>query len=221
MPARTPARPPAAADHRTQVARERRARTQARIIEGALDVFARKGPDGAVIDDFIRAAGVARGTFYNYYKSTEELLAATTKWLEDDLMVSIETEIAHITDPVERLTSGVRMWLNKAKSEPEWCAFIVRVRWRGPLVEHQLTTDLKAGMRSGQFDIPGVDAARDLVVGTILEAMRRIVDDRPARSFDQQVTRVILRGLGLDPQAIARQLARPVPTMRRPSRSLA
>ena len=44
-----------------------------RIIEAALRVFAEKGPDVAVIDDFIHAAGVARGTFYNHFRTTEDL----------------------------------------------------------------------------------------------------------------------------------------------------
>jgi AcrR family transcriptional regulator len=83
-------------DHRTRVGRERRERTQARIIEAALRVFAEKGPDAPIIDDFIKAAGVARGTFYNYYQSTEELLEATAKWLQDDLIVSIEAEIGSL-----------------------------------------------------------------------------------------------------------------------------
>ena len=55
-----PANAPAAVDHRTRVGRERRARTQARILETALGVFAVKGPSTPVIDDFIKAAGVAR-----------------------------------------------------------------------------------------------------------------------------------------------------------------
>ena len=57
-------------DHRTRVGRQRRARTQARILEAAFEVFARKGPDAPVIDDFIQAAGVARGTFYNHFRTT-------------------------------------------------------------------------------------------------------------------------------------------------------
>ena len=61
-------------DHRTRVGRERRERTQARIIEAALRVFAEKGPDAPIIDDFIKAAGVARGTFYNYFPSKDAIL---------------------------------------------------------------------------------------------------------------------------------------------------
>src|SRR5215472_11412241 len=94
---RTVRRRKASVDHRTRVGQARRARTQARIIAAALRVFTEHGPqDPPVIDDFIRAAGVARGTFYNYYKSVGELLEATRKWLEDDFIESIEAEVASL-----------------------------------------------------------------------------------------------------------------------------
>ncbi len=53
----------AAPDHRTRVGKERSARTERRILEAALEVFADRGPDAPAIDDFVQAAGVARGTF--------------------------------------------------------------------------------------------------------------------------------------------------------------
>jgi hypothetical protein len=52
---------PAVVDSQTCVARQRRARTRARISGVAVQVFATKAPDTPVIDDLIRAAGSARG----------------------------------------------------------------------------------------------------------------------------------------------------------------
>jgi AcrR family transcriptional regulator len=206
--------------HRTRVGMERRARTQARILAAAMRVFAEKGPDAPVIDDFIREAGVARGTFYNYFTRTEQLLVAVSRSLEDDLMLSIEEEIGGFQDPVERLATGVRLWLRWARTDPVWCAFIVRSRFRGPLVERQLTMDLRDGRLAGSFDFPSIGIARDLVVGTILEAMHRTMTSPVSMAYADGVARAILRGLGLDPQTIRRLLARPVPKLRRPVRTL-
>lgn len=211
---------PEHADHRTRVGRERRERTQARIIEAALKVFAEKGPDAPIIDDFIKAAGVARGTFYNYYQSTEELLEATAKWLQDDLIVSIEAEIGVLNDPVERLSSGIQLWLRKARNDPAWCAFSVRVRRHGGLVEQQLAADLKAGQDAGVLSFSGPEAARDLVVGTLREAMFRMTEGRVPASYARDITRLILMGLGLAPAKADVMLARPLPRMRRAARTI-
>src|SRR5512137_1877770 len=95
---KAPARKPA--DHRPRVGRERRARMRLRIIESALRVFAEKGPEAAVIDDFIKAAGVARGTFYNHFRTTEELLIATSNRLENELIAAIMQVNGTIDDPL-------------------------------------------------------------------------------------------------------------------------
>ena len=215
---RSPARTPVVG-HRTRVGRERRARTQARIVAAALRVFAEKGPDAPVIDDFIRAAGVSRGTFYNHFASTEELFTATSRALEDELMRSIEAEIRRFEDPVERLATGVRLWLRRSQQDPAWCAFIVRSRTRGLLVERRVSADLRDGLRAGAFSFPSLEVARDLLIGTILEAMRRNMRGRLPKRYPDDVARVVLRGLGLDEHSIAQALSLPVPELRRSTRT--
>lgn len=200
---------------------ERRARTRSLIVAGALRVFARKGPDTPVIDDFIREAGVARGTFYNYFTRTEQLLVAVTTSLEDDLMLSIEAELSDVDDPVGRLATGMRLWLNWSRADQVWCAFIVKSRFRGALVEQQLQTDLKNGRKTGAFTFPSVEVARDMVVGTILEAMSRILTRSVSKAYCDGVVRVVLAALGVDVARIDQLLAAPIPRMRRPVQQVA
>jgi AcrR family transcriptional regulator len=220
MVATRPRKKSAVADHRPRVARERRARTRARILAAAMDVFAAKGPDAPVIDDFIRAAGIARGTFYAYFTSTDELLDATSAWLEDSLIHSIQAEISAMDDPVLRLATGVRLWLRWSIEDRAWSTFVVRSRFRGPLVERQLTADLRLGLASGAFKAPSVSIARDLVVGTILETMRRIVDEKVPASLPEDLARLILRALGLSERLAAKAIGAPAPRIKRPNPAL-
>ena len=76
-------------DHRTRVGEERSARTETRILEAALRVFAERGPDAPVIDEFVQAAGISRGTFYNYFDSVEALLRATSEWTTREVVEAI------------------------------------------------------------------------------------------------------------------------------------
>ena len=64
-------RPPAR--RRTRLAKEER---REQILTAALEVFGRGGYHGTHVDHVIRAAGVARGTFYLYYKSKHDVFAA-------------------------------------------------------------------------------------------------------------------------------------------------
>lgn len=202
-----------AADHRTRVGRERRARTRQRIVEAALRVIAEKGPDAPVIDDFIRAGGVARGTFYNHFTTTEELLTATSRWLEDSLIRNIEAAMGDLDDPLQRLATGARLWLHLSRRDPVFCAFVVRSRFRGGSVERQLGLDLGAGLRSGRLAAPSVELARDLLVGTIREAQARMVSARVPVTYPDQVVRLVLRALRVDEHTIDALLAAPVPSI--------
>jgi AcrR family transcriptional regulator len=46
------------------------------ILDAAREVFGELGYDGATVRDIIRRTGLASGTFYNYYKSKEEVFDA-------------------------------------------------------------------------------------------------------------------------------------------------
>ena len=85
-------------DHRTRVAAERRARMHRKLVESALLVFAEKGVDASVIEDVIAAADVSRGTFYNYFRTNGELLAAAIQELGNELVEHIEE--AREVDPL-------------------------------------------------------------------------------------------------------------------------
>jgi AcrR family transcriptional regulator len=92
-------------------------------------VCAGKGPDAAVIDDFIRGAGAACGTFCNHFASAEELLDAATKLCADNAMRWILAAIGEITDPALRFAAGMRRW---SQVDKVGCEFVLRSRFRGP-----------------------------------------------------------------------------------------
>lgn len=50
---------------------------RAAITQAATEVFARKGFQGASVDDIAAAAGVSKGTLYGYFKNKEDLFYAT------------------------------------------------------------------------------------------------------------------------------------------------
>jgi AcrR family transcriptional regulator len=208
-------------DHRTRVGKERKARTRVRIIRAALGVFANAGEKQPVIDDFIRAAEVARGTFYNYYKDVLDLLEDTTKYLDNDLVQSIEAEISESESAAERLTFGIRLWIRKAADDPAWCLFMAKARTVGQGIHDSLGRDLRNGLRAGVFEYPTFDAAFDLVVGTVREAMNRLTIQRVGRDYDAKIARVILRGLGVERRAIDALLKLEVPELRQPPLTVA
>jgi AcrR family transcriptional regulator len=199
-------------DHRTRVGRERSARTEARILEAALGVFAERGPDAPKIDDFVLAAGISRGTFYNHFEDVGELLAATSEWTTRELIETIEKALQGIDGPALRFGVGLQLFFAKAQADPVWCRFVARVWKLGGL--ELPARDLEQGLRQGIFRAPSLAAAQDLLFGGVREALSRMGKERTPPSYGSQMTELCLQALGTDSRRIASVLKHELPSLR-------
>jgi len=78
------------------------------FLDAAERVFGERGFGGARMADIARAAGVATGTLYNYFKSKDEVFRSLVEMRADDFLVRVRTSIGQIEDPTARLTTLVR-----------------------------------------------------------------------------------------------------------------
>ncbi|MFO1468039.1 MAG: helix-turn-helix domain-containing protein [Steroidobacteraceae bacterium] len=200
-------------NHRTVVGRRRRAKTEEKIIRSALAVFARKGTH-AVIDDFIKAAGIARGTFYIYFRSTEQLLEAVRLLLTDEHNRVVEEALVGIDDPITRLGTGIRLWMWRAEHDHAWAGFVARVRLHGTKSLEAPMNDLRHAKRLGQVNVPSPLAAMHLMEGAGTSALHGFLAGRPVKGYGDAMTTVILQGLGVDADTIRTILSRPLPKMK-------
>jgi len=198
-------------DHRVRVGRERSARTEARILEAALRVFVEREDDTPKIDDFVRAAGVSRGTFYNYFESVDALLAATSEWTTRRVFQAITKSLDGIEGPAVRYGLGTRLLFAKAQADPMWCRFVARV-WKIGGVEYPLR-DVEEGLRAGVFRVRSKTAVWDLLSGSTREALVRIAGGRASPEYGAQMTELFLRALGTDARRIAAVMTHALPAL--------
>jgi len=187
---------------RASIGLEKRERTRVNLIEAAYRVFARKEADSVTIDEIIGEAAVARGTFYNYFQTREEVLTAVAAALSDEMNHSIWAQSAQIDDPAERMAIATRQFLHQAIRDSTWGWVIVRCGLvAAPLsetIKTGVTTDLEAGMELGRFQVANKQAAIDLILGTGLMAMRTILGGHPEPDYPEQIAKLILKTLGVD-----------------------
>lgn len=187
-----------ALNHRTVVGRRRRANTEKKIIHAAVQVFAKQdGLNAPVIDDFIKAAGIARGTFYNYFKSTDELLRATSELLAEEQAELIGKIVDRCSkDPVIRFGVGLRIWLRWAEADPFRCLFVARVGLENPSSYDKPLKDIRAGIRQKRFTVEDASVAWDVVWGAIRQAMFRISKGNVRRNYGDAIVQLCLQALG-------------------------
>lgn len=211
--------PVRAPHHRTVIGQIQRAQTRARIIECAIAVFAEHGPDAPVIDDFIKAAGIARGTFYNHFRTTRELLQATLETLSDELIESIVPVVQEMPDPVMRLATAARIYYRKATSDPLFGAFLSSVSSVGTLASGRLRADLEEALRAGLIGVPDVELAHAVATGVMVFALRSPQAREGGDARALEVVRAILAGLGASKSLINKALKVALPEQFEPPRS--
>lgn len=211
-------------DHRPRVAAERRERMRQRLVESAMLVFAEKGIGASVIQDVVLAAKVSQGTFYNYFRTNEELLIGIGEELNNELMSLIEAEVSQLDDPAQRMATGLRLYLHTARSFPLFARFVSTAGLNGvgpnSMIYEFLPPHIEKGIARGVFANLPIDVALDLIAGTSMAAIVRIVADATRPEYPEQIVATILRGLGLTAGEASHRVATPLPLLQPTADSL-
>jgi len=216
-----PAKP---TDHRPRVAAERRERMRKRLIESAMIVFAEKGVGASVIPDVVAAAEVSQGSFYNYFRTNEDLLAAVGDELSGEMVQLIEPVVGDIADPAERVATGMRCYLHLARAHRLLARFLAAAGLR-LMLEHNATfrylpADLEEGQKQGVFAAVPLDVILDLVAGAGIAALDRMARGRVPKQYPDQIVAAVMRTLGMAAADAERVCAGPLPKLAPPADSL-
>jgi len=202
-------------NHRTRVGAARREKTRLKILISALYVFAEKGPDNVVAEDFIARAEVSRGTFYNYFNTTNELLLALAGTMSDEVLQVVDPLVLTYNNPVERFSVGTRLYMAMAIRYPLWGAFLRRVgtqlATRGQLIETYLTRDLTLASKEGMLNVHSVTVAHDIVLGSIFYGIDSMLTKKQLMEHPQHIIWHVLLGLGITRRDAKRIAFMPLP----------
>ena len=144
------------------------------ILRAAIDVFADRGFFSAQVADIARAAGVAAGTVYLYFKSKDDLLVSIFDRSMRDGLTLGRAAVADLHDPRERLRRLARAHLARLGSDRNLAVvFQVELRQSTKFMERFSSTLLRDylglirdtiadGQRAGFFrtDIKATVAAK-------------------------------------------------------------
>jgi len=215
---------PKADNHRVRVAKERRTRMRAHLIECALVVFAHRKRDGSVIDSVTNAADVSRGTFYNYFDTPEALLEAVAVEVGREMLQVVDPVVRDIPQADARLASGVLLCLGLARKLPTLASFIglggPAALSENELLHTYLPRDIHAGMEAGQFLPVDPRVAFDLVVGPVMAGLHTFVSTNVKPDFTAVLTQGILMALGVEHDRAHLLAYQPIAEIELPSDSL-
>jgi AcrR family transcriptional regulator len=155
----------------------------------------------AVIDDVVQHASVSRGTFYKYFDSLDQAIEELGIELADEMTAGIADVYDVLEEPVQRTATGFQLFLIRAMMEPQWGAFISHIGLlrEGDLITTKIRQDIAQGVESGDYVVPSIEIASDLLMGAKYEAIRRIISSKPDAAYISSVASMVLRAFGVSP----------------------
>ncbi|HYE72751.1 MAG TPA: TetR/AcrR family transcriptional regulator [Blastocatellia bacterium] len=118
------------------------------ILRAAIEVFARAGYFNAKVAEVARAAGVADGTVYLYFKNKDDLLISIFNTMMDVFIAQAQTELAAIDDPREQLRHFARLHLSSLEQDRDLAiVFQVELRQSTKFMEQFSETKLAEYMK--------------------------------------------------------------------------
>jgi len=110
----------------------RRELTRSALVEAAADVFARRGFEGASLEEIAETAGFTRGAIYSNFGSKEDLLLSVVERYNTTLFSaysdSLDQETGATTE--ERTVSAATLWRDLIRRDPNLAALNLEFRLR-------------------------------------------------------------------------------------------
>lgn len=199
----------------------KRERTRRLLLNAAVKVFASKSIEAASIQEIAAMAGVANGTFYNYFQTKEDIVEASAVQVGVSFCERIDASIPHITDGAERMSIGGRRYMVLAIEQPELARFMMSIAvfssaWSSQ-IEPYIHRDLMLGIKQKRFNVASVPAALDLITGTNYAGINSILAGKAGKAHVPAVSASILRGLGMAPKEADELARRPLPPLPPPT----
>jgi AcrR family transcriptional regulator len=175
-----PAGATAPVNFRTRTGQERRARTRARILAAAFVLFDSAGVGRINVEDVRAKAGLARGSFYNYFPTYEAMLRELAAEIARQLNAEQSERFDHVANMAERLWCHVRYSILRTAADRACAEILVRVTpLVGSLTDHMREhseNEMRLSLESKAIDVPSPAVALDLGYGLVTMMLKRALD---------------------------------------------
>jgi AcrR family transcriptional regulator len=185
----------------------RQAQTRADLIKAAREIIAEGGVEALRVSDVTQRADVAFGTFYNQFKTKDDIIEAVVAETIVGLAQSVE-ESPEFGDPAEALVASTRAVVRIAYDDPPLARLLVRLEQAESrferIIRPQAGALLERGLAEGRFVIDDLETTLTMSIAAAFEVIRGILDGRLGDRADFVCAEMLLRMAGVTPKRAAR-----------------
>lgn len=202
---------------RLELGRQRRAKTRARVIAAAFELFGEEDGLYARIEDVSQKAGITRATFYDHFSGMAELRDAVTYEVTHDFLTSVTRTVSLLQDPRERISVAIRFYLHRVREVPGWGRSMINLSANGIIFGaetfRQAELTVVDAIAARQVTIEDSAIGRDSILGTTIAAISTMLRGERSADYPERVATVILVSLGVSPENAAEIALRPLPAL--------
>jgi len=200
-----------------ELGKVRRAKTRARIIAAAFELFGEEEGLYARIEDVVQRAGITRTTFYDHFSGMGELREAVSYEVTHDFLTAVNETVSQLSDARERAAAAIRFYMHRVRAVPRWGRSMINLSASGIIfgaeTYRQAEQTVAEGMAAGQFAVADSALGRDIVLGTTIAAIATMLGEGKGEDYPEAVAAIILRGLGVDPREAGELARRDLPPL--------
>ena len=192
----------------------RRLKTRAALLAAGLKLLADHHIDGISVDDIVRQAGVAKGSFFNHFADKDDFALVVAAEIRNGVEAKIAVANRDVGDPALRVAQGICCFVQFALTDRAGAKIFARVHMSSVGADHPLNagvrSDVALGVGNKRFALASVEAGVICVIGVAQGLLASVIakkakrDDARALSID--VLTVLLTGFALEVRE-ARRLA--------------
>ncbi len=193
----------------------RKARTREALLAAARQLFAARGMERTTIAEIADHADVAIGSFYNYFRTKEELLDALIEAELSAQLRLLELRQARVADPAEKISVAHRHLVRAAQTDADWAWLMVRLeaphRVAWSVFGDAASEDLRAGIEAGRFHVANPALALNASGGALFAVIHAQLVGEASPDAAVEHAEGVLRSFGLDRADAAEVARRPLP----------
>src|SRR5262249_11382876 len=160
-------------------------------------------------------ADIAVGSFYNYFATKDELLAAILQEALGEQLRALQSRQDQVSDPAEVISVAHRHLVRLAAADPDLAWLLVRLevpqRVGTTVLRDAARLDLDNGIAAGRFAVSDPTLALTASGGALLAVMHEALGGKLAEGADSAHAEGVLRSFGVAPVEAAEIARRPLP----------
>jgi len=183
------------------------------IYEAAIEVLGKHGIDGLTMDHVAEAAGIAKGSLYNYFRNKQELLEFIFDKTVEPAKQAAEEILAKPVSAMEKLESILRLWFEHFSTQRGIFDFLFNHRATRELLDSRESSThadaiekfrmiFQQGIEEGTFRQLDVTRTAEMFLGAVVMTIDRqmvLGEQRPAEESVGAILEVFVHGMKTRP----------------------